>query len=279
MTAKVKTQKPSIIIESDKKWYDLDWRRIWRQRDLLKSLILRDIRLRYRQTLLGVLWTVLQPLAPMLVFSFVFYRLFVEFDQKIPYPIFVLTGLVPWLYFSNAVSKAGLSLVNNSYLIGKIYFPRLLLPLSSVLSGALDFAVSSGLVLLLVIYFRLELNWTIILLPFLWLLLILLALAIGTILASVSVFYRDVSNLLPFLLQLWMFLTPIVYPLEAISENRRWLLRLNPMTGIVENIRAILVGSPLDWSDLAFCFGITLILSLTAMILFVRVQKVTADVL
>lgn len=268
-----------IVIKPDKKWYDLDWFRIWRQRDLLKSLILRDLRLRYRQTLLGISWTILQPLAPMLVFSFVFYRVFAEPNQATPYSIFVLAGLVPWLYFSNAVSKAGLSLVNNSYLIGKIYFPRLLLPLSSVLSGALDFAVNSSLVLLLVIYFRLELSWTIILLPFLWLLLALLTLAIGMILASVSVVYRDASNLLPFLLQLLMFLTPIVYPLEAISEKWHWLLRLNPMTGIIENIRAVLVGTPLKWGDLAFCFGITLILSLLAMIIFARVQKVTADVL
>jgi lipopolysaccharide transport system permease protein len=268
-----------IVIEPNKKWYDLDWQRMWRQRDLLKSLILRDLRLRYRQTLLGIFWTILQPLAPMLVFCFVFYRLFSEFNQSIPYPIFVLAGLVSWLYFSNTVSKAGLSLVNNSYLIGKIYFPRLLLPLSSVLSGAIDFAVGLGLVLLLMIYFGIELNWTILLLPFLLALLALLALAIGTIFASVSVIYRDLSNLMPFLLQLWMFLTPIVYPSQAISEKWRWLLKINPLTGIIENIRAVLVGSPLNLGDLVFCLGITLVLSLAAMIIFARVQKVTADIL
>lgn len=272
-------RKPVIEIAPNKKWYDLDWRRIWRQRDLLKSFILRDIRLRYRQTFLGVFWTILQPLAPMLVFSFVFYRFFADFNQGVPYPIFVFAGLVPWLYFSNAVSQAGHALTNNSYLIGKIYFPRLLLPLSSVLSGAIDFAVSASLLFVLLIYFRLGLSWTILLLPLLWLLMALLALALGTIFASMSIVYRDIRNVMPFLLQLWMFLTPIVYPQEAIPEKWRWVLKVNPMTGIVENIRTVLYGGTAAWNDLGLSVGITLVLTFLAMVIFVRVQKYTADVL
>jgi len=278
-SAKTEKRKAFILITPNKKWYDLDWRKLWRQRDLLKSFILRDIRLRYRQTFLGVFWTILQPLAPMLVFSFVFYRFFADFNLQVPYPIFVFAGLVPWLYFSNAVSQAGYSLANNSYLIGKIYFPRLLLPLSSVLSGAVDFAVSSSLLFGLFIYFGIGLSWKIILLPLLWLLMAALALAVGTIFASMSIVYRDIRNIIPFLLQMWMFLTPIVYPPEAISENWRWLLKINPMTGIVENIRIVLTGGAPVWSELGFSALITLILSLAAMIVFVRVQKYTADVL
>lgn len=277
-----KTEKrgtPVIQIAPHKKWYDLDWRRIWRQRDLLKSFILRDIRLRYRQTFLGVFWTILQPLAPMLVFSFVFYRFFAQFNSGVPYPIFVFAGLVAWLYYSNAVSQAGHSLSNNSYLIGKIYFPRLLLPLSAVLSGALDFAVSSSLLFALMFYFGIGLSWKILLLPFLWCLMALLALSVGTIFASMSVVYRDLRNIMPFLLQLWMFLTPIVYPQEAIPEKWRWVLKINPMTGIVENIRSVLTGSAAAWNELYLSIGITLVLSFAAMVIFVRVQKFTADVL
>lgn len=278
-SATANEQKPVIQIKPRKKWYDLDWRRIWRQRDLLKSFVLRDIRLRYRQTFIGVFWTILQPLAPMLVFSFVFYRFFAGFNQGVPYPIFVFSGLVPWLYFSNAVSQSGYSLTNNSYLIGKIYFPRLLLPLSAVLSGAIDFAVSSSLLFVLLVYYGIGFGWTILLLPLLWLLMALLALAVGTIFASMSIVYRDIRNIMPFLLQLWMFLTPIVYPQEAIPENWRWILKINPMTGIVESIRSVLTGSAPAWSELSLSVGITLILSFAAMIVFVRVQKYTADVL
>lgn len=274
-----KRQKPLIIILPEKRWHDLDWRGVWRQRDLLASLVSRDLRLRYRQTFLGVLWAILQPLAPMLVFTLVFHRVFVAPETKIPYSLFVLAGLVVWLYFSNAVTNAGTSFANNAYLIGKVYFPRLLLPLATVLAGAVDFAVGCSLLLIILFFFGFGLSPMILLLPLLWLLAAWLALAIGMILASLSVIYRDIRNLLPFLIQLWLFLTPVVYPAEVLPERWRFLLQLNPVTGIVENFRVILFGGELNLSSLGISVLLTTILSVAAMLIFVRMEKYTADYL
>ncbi len=269
--------KPYIKIYPDKKWYDLDWKRMWRQRDLLKSFVLRDIRLRYRQTLLGVLWAIIQPLAPLLIFTLIFSRFFSEFNQGIPYAVFVFCGLVPWLYFSNAVNQSGNSLSHHSYLIGKIYFPRLFLPLSSIIAGGLDFLVGFGLLIFLLLFYGVGISVNILFVPFLWVLLGILALSIGALFASLSVVFRDVKNLLPFILQLGLFLTPVIYPSKALPESVQWITKINPLTGIIENMRAVLLGTDFAWTEL----GITLIwiacLSFIAMIVFVRVQKYTAD--
>lgn len=279
LTDRTAEREPLVRISPDKPWYDLDWRGMWRQRDLLRSFVMRDIRLRYRQTLLGILWAIIQPLAPLLIFSLVFSRFFSEFNKDIPYSVYVFCGLVPWLYFSNAVTQSGNSLSHHSFLIGKIYFPRLLLPLSSVLAGALDFAV--GLVLLLFLFFAygIGITWGIVLLPLLWMLLAILALAIGAIFASLSVVFRDVRNLLPFVMQLGLFLTPVIYPAEALPKRWQWILTINPLTGIIENMRAALLSKELLLTELGISLAWTLVLSFTAMVVFVRVQKYTADYL
>ncbi len=270
-------ETPLIRISPDKRWHDLDWRRIWRQKDLLKSFVLRDIRLRYRQTLLGVLWAIIQPLAPLVIYTIVFNRFFSEYNKGVPYSVYVFCGLVPWLYFSNAITQSGNSLSHHSYLLGKIYFPRLMLPMSSVIAGGLDFIVGFALLMILAIAYGIGIGFSILIVPFLWLLTAILALSIGAIFASMSVVFRDVRNLLPFAVQMVFFLTPVIYPPEALPQKWQWIVNINPVTGIIENVRAALLGGDFAWAALAVTLIWTIILSFIAMIVFARVQKHTAD--
>lgn len=275
----IPASEPLFFITPHKKWHDLDWSGMWRQRDLLRSLVLRDLRLRYRQTLLGVFWTILQPLAPMLVFTLVFRQMFASYNQGIPYAIFVYTGLIPWLFFSNAVTQSGNSLTFHSYLISKVYFPRLLLPLTPIIAGAVDFSVGCCLLFVLLIFFKIGFRLEMLFLPLLWLLTAWFALAVGVIFTALSVVYRDIRNLLPFLLQLWLFMTPIVYPSETLLENVRQLLKFNPLTGLIESYRAILLGTSPDLPALGITITVTALLSLAAVIIFSRMEKYTSDCL
>ncbi len=270
-------KKPLVWISPARKWYDLDLPGIWHQRDLLLLLTLRDIKIRYRQTLLGILWAVIQSLFPMLVFTLIFNTFVKLTTGNIPYPVFVYAGLLPWTYFSNAISNGGNSLLINAQLVSKVYFPRVILPGVAVLSGLVDFAIGALLLILLMAYYKLTFTWHIILLPLLMVLTAVLALAVGTIMAALNIVYRDVRHALPLLIQLWMFLTPVIYPSAVVPTHWQWIVTLNPIAGIIENLRAVLFGTPFSWPHLGVSVVITMALLLCATGLFVRMEKYLAD--
>jgi lipopolysaccharide transport system permease protein len=275
----ISQKKPLYYLTSRKKWYDLELPEIWQRKGLLWLLILKSVRLKYRQTLLGVLWTIIQPLAPMLVFSFVFYKYFSVPDSKLTYPIFVYAGLIPWVYFSNVVTLAGNSLSSQTYLLGKVYFPRFMLPLSVVFAGIPDFVIGCVILFGVIAFSEINLHLTLLWTPFLFVLLMWLALAIGVLFASLSVIYRDIRNIMPYFLQLLLFLTPIVYPPEAISERWLWLLKLNPLTAIINSFRAVLHGGSPIWNEILLCLAITTLISFLSMVIFVKMEKHIADYL
>jgi lipopolysaccharide transport system permease protein len=239
----------------------------------------RDIKVRYKQTIFGALWAILQPFVTMVVFSVVFGRLVNVPSEGIPYPIFLYSALVPWVYFSGALTFAGNSLVGNANLITKVYFPRVAIPTSSVLGGLLDFGIASLLLIGMMAYYNIQPGWALLLWPFLVILLVLLALGVGMILASLNVKYRDIKYALPFGIQLWLFITPIIYPTSVVPERFRGLMALNPLTGIIEGFRsAILPMRPINWPLLLMSVGLTILLFFLGMIYFSKTERTFADV-
>jgi lipopolysaccharide transport system permease protein len=253
-------------------------RELWAYRELLWFLAWRDIQLRYRQTALGVAWALIQPLFTMLLFTLFFGTLAGMPSDGVPYPLFAYAGLLSWTFFANAVTASGNSLVGSSHLITKVYFPRLLVPTAAVVAGLVDLAVASVLFAGLALYYGVVPSWSILLLPVLVVLLVLLALAVGLWMAALNVRYRDVRHALPFLIQLWMFATPVIYPASLVPERWRWLLALNPLTGLVEALRAVLFGRTPDWSTLGVAVAITLGVLVLAVGYFRRQERDFADV-
>jgi len=242
--------KPLIVIEPRRGSLALNLNDLWQYRDLLYILTLRDIKVRYKQTYLGILWAVIQPLFMMIIFTAFFGRLAGIPSDGIPYPLFVYAGLLPWIFFSNALNSSGNSLVGNSSLITKVYFPRMIIPISAVASGLIDVLISFGLLLLLMLYYGIGFSPNIMMLPILTLLTALLATAIGMWMSALNVKYRDIRYALPFLIQLWMFATPIIYPSSLIPDKWRWLFILNPLTGLIEGYRSAIFGTPFDFVGL-----------------------------
>ncbi len=270
---------PPVIIESGPSWVALDLRALWEYRELLYFLTVRDIKLRYRQTLLGVAWAVLQPLSAMLVFSLFLGRVAGVASDGIPYPLFAFAGLVPWMFFANAVSSSGNSLITSSNLITKVYFPRVIIPAAAVLAGLVDFAVGFLVLLALLAYYSVGLTVSVLLAPVLLGVLALLAFGVGTWMAGLNVKYRDIRYALPFVIQLWMFASPVVYPTTLVPERWRWALQLNPMTGIVDGFRTAVVGGPFDWPSLALAAGLTLGMTLYGLWTFAKMEEGFADVI
>jgi lipopolysaccharide transport system permease protein len=223
-------------------WRALNLWEVWRYRELVWFLALRDIKVRYKQTALGVAWAVLQPLFMMVVFSIFFGRLGSMPSDGLPYPVFVLVGLLPWQLFSYALTQSSNSLVNEQRLITKVYFPRVVVPLASVLSGLADFGVAFLLLLPVMVWYGVQPTWALLTLPLLVLFTVLTALAVGLWLAALNVRYRDVRYTLPFLTQVWLFLTPVVYPSSLVPPRWQLLFGLNPMAGVVEGFRWAVLG-------------------------------------
>jgi lipopolysaccharide transport system permease protein len=232
-----------ILIEPSRGWVGLRLRELWAYRELLYFLVWRDIKIRYKQTVLGVAWALLQPLFTMLVFSLFFGRLAKMPSDGIPYPVFSIVGLAPWTFFANALSQSSNSLVANANLIAKVYFPRLAAPISAVLSGVVDFALAFLVAGFFVAYFGATPSLRILWLPLFFLLAFITALGAGLWLAALNVQYRDVRYILPFLTQFWMFATPIAYPSTLLPERWRTLYGLNPMAGVVEGFRWAAAGA------------------------------------
>lgn len=268
-----------IIIEPQGAWSGLQWRELWRYRELIRFLVVRDIKVRYRQTVLGGLWAILQPFMSMVVFTIFFGILAKIPSDNIPYPIFVYTALLPWQFFSNGISNAGNSVVASSHLISKVYFPRIMIPAASLGSGLLDFFVAFIILIVMMFYYGIYPGWGLFLLPLLMLGVIIATLGIGMMLSALNVAYRDFRYVIPFLVQFWLFATPVIYPASIIPEKWRWLINLNPMAGLITAFRSSLLNTPILWSDLVISVAMSIALFIMGIIYFTRMERRFADII
>ena len=227
------------IIEPRKRWIPVDFRELWRFRELLYFLAWRDVKVKYKQTAIGVIWAVLQPFLTMLVFSLLFGRLGKMPSDGVPYPIFVYLGLLPWQYFASVLGHSAGSVVSGSQMITKIYFPRLIMPASTAVAALLDLAIASVLLGLMMLYYGIPVSLGILLVPVLVLLTMINAVGFGMWLSALNVSYRDIQYAMPFVIQLWMFVTPVIYPSSLVGDRYAWLLSLNPMGGVIEAFRPV----------------------------------------
>jgi lipopolysaccharide transport system permease protein len=271
-------ENPLVSIRPGGTWSPLSLRDLWSYRELLYFLIWRDVKVRYKQTLLGAVWAVIQPLFAMLIFTLFFGRLAGIPSDGIPYPLFAYAGLLPWMFFSNAVTNSGNSLVGSSNLITKVYFPRMIIPGASAAAGLVDFGISFVILVVLMAHYGVSITAGVLMMPALVVLTMLLALGVGMWLSALNVKYRDVRHALPFLIQLWMFATPIVYPSSIMPARWRWALAINPMAGIIEGYRSSLFGREMDWPMLGISAGITVALLVCSAYAFRRMEKTFADV-
>jgi len=271
--------EPLVVIQPSKKWNLLSLKDIWAYRELLFFLTWRDVKVRYKQTALGAAWAILQPLFMMVIFTIFFGRLAGVGSSGIPYPLFALAGLVPWTFFSNAITASGNSLVGSAHLITKVYFPRLIVPAAAMLAGLVDFLLAFLLLCLLMLYYRVTITVQILFLPVLVLMTALFSLGVGTWMSALNVKYRDVRFALPFLIQLWLFVSSVILPSSSIPPKWRWLLNLNPMSGIIEGYRSALFGLPFDWPALSIAAVLTLLVLLYAIYAFSRVERSFADII
>ena len=267
--------KPLIIIEPQRN--SLNLADLWQYRDLLYVLTLRDVKVRYKQTLLGVLWAIIQPFFMMVIFTLFFSRLAGIQSNGVPYEIFAYAGLVPWTFFSNAVNSSGNSLVGNSSLITKVYFPRMIIPLAAIGAGLIDFVIAFGLLVLLMIYYDIGFSLNLLMLPALILLTALLAAGVGMWMSAINVKYRDVRYALPFLIQTWMFATPVIYPFNLVPDKWRWLLTINPLTGIIEGYRSAIFGNSFDLTGLGISTVTTLLVLVYSFSKFRQMERSFAD--
>ncbi len=269
---------PLVKVEaSQKARLPLDLRGLWAYRELLYFLTWRDIKVRYKQTLIGATWAILQPLFTMLVFTIFFGILIGVPSDGVPYPMFAYAGLLPWTFFANAVTNSSNSLIVNANLISKVYFPRIMIPAAAVAAGLMDLVIASVILIGLAFYYRVTLTWGILLLPFFVLLTTLLALGLGICVSALNVKYRDVRHALPFVLQSWMFMTPIIYPASVVPAQFQWALALNPMTGIVEGFRAALYGGSLNPMAITISVVLTFLLLVGSAYVFKRIERVVVD--
>jgi lipopolysaccharide transport system permease protein len=271
--------EPLVVIQPTKRWSLLSFKDIWAYRELLFFLTWRDVKVRYKQTALGAAWAILQPLFMMIIFTIFFGRLAGVGSAGIPYPLFALAGLVPWTFFANSITASGNSLVGSANLITKVYFPRIIVPAAAMLAGLVDFMLAFLLLVLLMFYYGVTLTSQILFLPVLVLLTALFALGVGTWMSALNVKYRDVRFALPFLIQLWLFVSSVILPSSSVPEKWRWLLMLNPMSAIIEGYRAALFGLPFDWPALGIASILTVLVLFYSLYSFGRVERSFADII
>jgi len=281
------TEAPVTVILPPRGWRSLKLRELWDYRELLYFLALRDVKVRYKQTGLGILWALLQPFVTMVVFTFVFQKMAgMKADNNIPYPIFTFAALLPWQLFAGALPRISNSLVGNANLLTKVYFPRTAIPLSALGAGLVDFAISFLLLVVLIAWFSLTSawhftwSWALLALPLFVLLAMLSSLAVGLWFAALNVQYRDVQYLTPFLVQMWMFVSPVVYPTSRVPDGIwRILYGLNPMAGVIQGFRwALLGGAPPD-GMMAVSIGMVLLLLIGGLYFFRYMERYFADVI
>ena len=266
-------------IEPSTGWVPLKLGDLWRHRELLYFLVWRDIKVRYKQTAVGAAWVIVQPFMTMIAFTLFFGQLGKMPSDGVPYAVFSFAGLLPWGFFANAVSQASNSLVGNAPLLSKVYFPRLVVPIASVLAGIVDFAIALGVMLALIVYFRVWPTPAVVLLPLFLLLALTTALGVGLWLSALNVEYRDVRHAVPFFTQFWLFATPVVYPSSLLSEPWRTLYAINPMVGVVDGFRWALLGTPAPGLMLTLSAAVSVAVLVTGAVYFRRMEQTFADVI
>ena len=271
-------------IEPPKRFVQIDWRELWIYRDLFLVLAWRDISVRYKQTILGVLWAILQPVTTMVVFTFIFHRMArIESGDGTPYPVFLYTGLLIWQYFSATVNNAAQSMVNNINLIQKVYFPRLLIPITGAATALVDLVVASIILAIMMAYYGFSLQLLgVTIIPLLLIIVTFCSLGVGLFLASLNVKYRDVRHALPFFINIGLFVTPVIYPITMLDKYpivKTLFLWLNPMTGVINSVRAGLLGkSTLEWNTLVISLFVSIIYFLFGLFYFRRTEAYFADI-
>jgi len=273
----------TTVIQPSKGWVRLGLRELWQYRELLYFLTWKNVLIRYKQAVLGVIWAVLNPVLTMIVFTVIFNKLLHvgTGNYGVPYPVFVYAGLLPWNLFSGSLSSAGLSLVGNANLITKVYFPRLVIPTSSVLSVLPDFLISVAVLAVLMVIYHVTPTWQIVFLPFLTLLAMATALAVSLWLSALYVLYRDVQYIIPFLVQIWMYATPIMYPISKIATFPKWaqvIYNLNPMTGVIGGFRWALFGEQAPGGMFWLSTVMVLVIFTSGLYYFRRMERVFADI-
>ena len=268
-----------LVIKPRKGWQPIDFNEVYLHRELLGFLVWRDIKIRYRQTVLGGLWAILQPLTAMLVFTFVFNRLAGIRSDGPPYPLFAFAGLAPWTFFANAVTASSNSLVANQHLVSKIYFPRVFIPIGSIGALLVDLSLSLRLLACLVIHYHWHVTYHVFLLPIFIFAAFLSAAGIGLAFSAFNVNFRDIKYAVPFLIQMGIFVTPVIYPLHYMPAALRPLVGLNPMTGVVLGFRYALLGSQASWHIIATSLVMSVLLFVLGLMIFRRMERRFADII
>ena len=272
-------ETPLFIIKGGRSWRSLDFADLWMHRDLFYFLIWRDVKVRYKQTLLGVAWAVLQPLLTMVIFTLLFGRLAHVPSDGVPYPIFVYAGLLPWNFFAAAVDNSSNSLVGNSALITKVYFPRLVIPSAAVGAALIDFGIASVILFFMCLYYGIGLSFSLLILIPLIPVMTLFAVAVGMQMSALNVKYRDIRYALPFLINIWMYVTPVIYPVSFIPSSWRWILALNPLGGIIQGFRCAIFSQPFPWSHLAASCALVMAVLMYSLYSFRWMEREFADII
>ena len=268
------------VIEPRSGWVPIGWRELWDYRELLGFLVWRDVKVRYKQTVLGAAWAVIQPLMTMVLFTLLFGRLAKMPSDGLPYAPFAFAALVPWTFFANAVVSSANSLVGNTHLISKVYFPRLLIALSSLGTGLLDMFVALGVMLAMLAWYGFGIiTWHLLALPVFITLSVAVAFGVGAALSALCAMYRDVRYVVPFLTQLWMFASPVIYPVHFVPDRWRWAFYLNPMVGVIDGFRASLLGLPFNAVAIGSSCVTTMVIGWIGLSYFRRVERRVADLI
>lgn len=274
------SSQPVVEIRPIRHWLDLDLRSVWRFRELLVVLLMRDVRVLYRQAVFGIAWAIIQPVFAVIVFSIVFGRFARISSDGMPYAVFVFAAVLPWTYFAEAVRRSSTGLVNDAELVRKIYFPRLLIPLQGVTAPLIDFAFAFVVLLATMLWYGVMPTWRLLALPPMIALTGALALAVGLWLSPINARFRDIKHTLPFILQIWMYASPIVYPVSMVPDAWRWIYSLNPMVGVIEAFRwAILAKDQPELTSILISVVLTAALLLGGLVFFRRSEQSFADVI
>lgn len=269
---------PTIVIRSPRKWVPVDFKELWEYRELLYFFTWRDVKLRYKQTGLGIGWAIIQPLFMMIIFSIFFGRLAQIPSDGIPYPLFSLAALLPWTLFAEGMMRSTSSMVQNANIMTKVYFPRLIMPVASIMSPLVDFLVAFGLLIIMMVYYGFLPTINIIFLPLLVVFAMMTSLAVGLWLSALNVKYRDFQYTVPFLIQIWLFASPVVYPASMVPEQWQFIYALNPMSGVIEGFRWALLGTNPPSAMIFISLGVVIALLVSGVFYFRRMEQYFADI-
>ena len=273
-------RKPSVVIQPHKGLFQLDLNSVWQYREMLYFLVWRDVKVRFKQMAIGAAWVILQPMITMIIFTLIFGRLAKIPSDGIPYPIFAFSALLPWSYFSQALARSSSSLVGSSNLVTKIYFPRLLIPIAASIGPIVDLFFSFLILLVLMAWYKITPTWGLLALPIFLSFAILTALSVGLWASALYVRYRDVGNIIPFLIQVWMYASPVAYPVSMVPEKWRLLYYLNPMVGVIEGFRWALLGKEIpNVMIMAVSPAVVLVLLVGGIIYFKKMEQTFADII